>query len=120
MIHRIAFRVRGDEALEFWARRLAKAGIESTIEGDRLRFDDPEGLSLELIAEASGDPPLVARHPEIPEHLALQGFAGVRAFESKRYASSQFLSEALGFPGAGSDSSKSPAHSPRPFVFHHT
>src|SRR5260370_11060661 len=107
MIHRIAFRVRGDEALEFWARRLAKAGIESTIEGDRHRFDDPEGLSLELLAEASGDPPLVARHPEIAEHRALQGFAGVRAFESKRYASSQFLSEALGFAGAGSDSYES-------------
>src|SRR5260370_10100205 len=101
MIHRIAFRVRGDEALEVWARRLAKAGIESTIEGDRLRFDDPEGLSLELIAEASGDPPLVARHPEIPEHLALQGFAGFRAFESTPYSSSQFLSEPLSSAGAG-------------------
>ncbi len=107
MIHRIAFRVSGEKALEFWARRLAHAGIESTVEGDRLRFDDPEGLGFELIAEASGDRPLVARHPEIPEHLALQGFAGVRAFESKRYASNQFLSETLGFAGTESDSYES-------------
>jgi glyoxalase family protein len=103
MIHRIAFRVAGDEALEFWARRLASSGIESVREGDRLRFDDPEGLGFELIAETPRDRPLVARHPEIPEHLALQGFAGVRAFESRRHASHEFLTDTLGFASAGSD-----------------
>src|SRR5713226_4970358 len=63
MIHRIAFRVGGEQALEFWARRLASAGIEPLIERDALRFDDPEGLGFELIAEPSHDQPLVARHP---------------------------------------------------------
>src|SRR5712692_4416871 len=48
MIQRIALRVGSREALYFWARRLAGAGIESTLEGDRLRFEDPEGLGLEL------------------------------------------------------------------------
>src|SRR3989440_6598288 len=38
MIHRIAFRVGSEDALEFWARRLEAAGLESTIEGERLRF----------------------------------------------------------------------------------
>jgi glyoxalase family protein len=103
MIHRIAFRVAGDEAREFWARRLASSGIESVREDNRLRFDDPEGLGFELIAETPRDRPLVARHPEIPEHLALQGFAGVRAFESRRHASEEFLTETLGFARAGSD-----------------
>jgi len=107
MIHRIAFRVGGDEALEFWARRLAASGIESVREADRLRFDDPEGLGFELIAEAPRDQPLVARHPEIAQHLALQGFAGVRAFESKRFASNDFLTETLGFEGTDSDSYES-------------
>lgn len=104
MIHRIAFRVGEVGALEFWARRLAGAGVESVVEDDRLRFEDPEGLGFELIAAASEDVPLVARHPEIPERFALQGFAGVRAFESRRGASHGFLTRALGFAPAGEDS----------------
>ena len=107
MVHRIAFRVAGDEALEFWSRRLASSGIDSVRKDDRLRFDDPEGLGFELIAEAPRDQPLVARHPEIPSHLALQGFAGVRAFESRRHASHEFLSATLGFEGTGPDSYES-------------
>src|ERR1700719_2464711 len=97
MIHRIGIRVGSREALEFWARRLASAGIESALEEDRLRFEDPEGLGLELTAQPSVDQPLVAEHPEIPSHFALQGFAGVRAYERQKGASHQFLTETLGF-----------------------
>jgi glyoxalase family protein len=97
MIHLIALRVRSQEALEFWARRLAAAGLESTLEDDRLRFEDPEGLGLELIAEATGDSPLVAEHPEIPREFALQGFAGVRALARRPDASQEFLTQTLGF-----------------------
>ena len=107
MIHRIALRVASEEALPFWANRLAAAGLESEIEGDRLRFDDPEGLGLELIASPSGDRPLVARNTEIPEEFALQGFAGVRAFERRRGASHQFLTGTLGFRESGADSYES-------------
>ena len=97
MIHRIALRVASHEALEFWARRLAAAGIESTLEDDRLLFEDPEGLGLELAARATPDQPLVADHPEIPRQFALQGFAGARAYERHKGASHQFLTETLGF-----------------------
>ena len=97
MIHRIAIRVASRDALEFWARRLASAGIESTLEGDSLRFEDPEGLGLELTAQPSADQPLLAQHPEVPKQFALQGFAGVRAYERQKGASHQFLTEALGF-----------------------
>jgi glyoxalase family protein len=97
MIHRIALRVGSHEALEFWAKRLAAAGIESSLEGESLRFDDPEGLGLELTAQPTPDQPLVAEHPEIPRQFALQGFAGVRAYESRKGASHQFLTETLGF-----------------------
>ena len=107
MIHRIGFRVGSNEALEFWALRLTAAGLKSAVEGDRLRFDDPEGLGFELIAAPTEDAPLVARHPEIPERFALQGFAGVRAFERRRGASHQFLTETLGFEGTGPDAYES-------------
>ena len=103
MIHRIAMRVASHEALEFWARRLAAAGIETTLEDDWLRFEDPEGLGLELTAAFTPDHPLVAEHPEIPAPFALQGFAGVRAYSRQPEASHDFLAETLGFsrPGAG-------------------
>src|SRR5215468_7548434 len=48
MVHTITFRVASDEALDFWAARLEEEGIATHREGDRLRFDDPEGLGLEL------------------------------------------------------------------------
>jgi glyoxalase family protein len=97
MIHRIAIRVAAPEALDFWAIRLKAAGIESTREGDRLRFEDPEGLGLELTAQPTQDKPLVAGHPEIPAHLALQGFAGVRAYSSRPEAGRRLLTDTLGF-----------------------
>jgi len=107
MIHRIAMRVGSRGALEFWAKRLSAAGIESTLEGDSLRFEDPEGLGLELAAQPTADQPLVAEHPEIPRQLALQGFAGVRAYSRSPEASRQFLSEPLGFASTGATSYES-------------
>ena len=103
MIHRIALRVASGGALDFWATRLALAGIESTREDGKLRFEDPEGLGIELHAEPTLDEPLVAWHPEIPEHHALRGFAGVRAFARRPEASDDFLHEALGFTHRGDD-----------------
>ena len=97
MIHRIALRVSSKEALDFWAARLKAEGIDSTLEGDHLRFEDPEGLGLELTAQPSADKPLVAEHPEIPKQFALQGFAGVRAYSARPEASRHFLTDALRF-----------------------
>ncbi len=107
MIHRIAFRVGSEDALDFWAKRLGAAGLDPIRHGDRLRFNDPEGLGFELIAVPTSDHPLIAAHPEIPEEFALQGFAGVRAFERRRGASDQFLIQTMGFAGTATDSYES-------------
>jgi glyoxalase family protein len=95
MVHRVVFRVGSEESLDFWEERV---GGER---GDRsLVFSDPEGMSLELVVDDSGDAPLVARHPEIPEEHAIRGFAGVRAFTADPVRSDEFLREGLGFePG---------------------
>src|SRR5918996_2881817 len=74
MIHTIVSRVGSAESLDFWERRLGDAGIETERDGERLRFSDPGGLGHELKADDSGDEPLVAKHPEIPEEHALRGF----------------------------------------------
>ena len=97
MIHRIAFRVGSEKALDFWQQRLAGSGIESQRTAGRLEFEDPEGLGLELVVADVTDAPLVAEHPEIPRELALQGFAGVRAYASAPERSHSLLHDVLGF-----------------------
>ena len=82
MVHTITFRVASEEALDFWESRLADEGSPTRRERGRLGFTDPEGLGLELAVVETPDAPLVARHPDIPAELALQGFDSVRAFAS--------------------------------------
>jgi glyoxalase family protein len=101
MVHTVALRVGSEDALSFWAERLAAEGVEAERDGDRLRFADPEGMSLELGVVETGDEPLVARHPEIPADLALQGFDGVRAYSADPGASGRLLEETLGFEPRG-------------------
>jgi glyoxalase family protein len=102
MVHRIVWRVSGPEALEFWEQRLSGLGVAAELTGDSLLFEDPEGLEHELVFQATEEKPLSAEHPEIPAELALQGFAGVRAYSSQPVRSERLLSAALGFTrGAG-------------------
>jgi glyoxalase family protein len=94
MVHRVVFRVASNEALDFWAER---TGGRREFGGVLLQ--DPEGLALELIVDASGDEPLIAKHPDIPEEFALRGFAGVRAY-TRDISTSAFFLYGLGFkPG---------------------
>ncbi len=98
MIHLITWRVGSREALDFWARRLDDEGVAVTAgEDGSLRFADPEGLDHELAAVETADEPLVARHPEIPRELALQGFDRVRAYSSDPQRSRALLEDGLGF-----------------------
>jgi glyoxalase family protein len=101
MVHTVSFRVASEEALSFWVYRLGHEGIESELDGLRLRFADPEGRGLELAAVETEDAPLVAVHPEIPAELAIQGFDGVRAYAEVPDASRGFLEETLGFEPDG-------------------
>ncbi|MBD0282155.1 MAG: VOC family protein [Thermoleophilaceae bacterium] len=97
MVHRILWRVRSNDALDFWAERLAGEGIESLREGGRLRFSDPEGLEHELAVFDVPDEPLIAEHPEVPAEHALQGFQGVRAYSFDPERSRAMLEQALAF-----------------------
>jgi glyoxalase family protein len=80
MVHTVEWRVASDDAIAFWEERLAAEGVESSRVGDRLRFADPEGLGHELVVDTTGEEPLVADAPDVPRELALQGFAGARAY----------------------------------------
>jgi glyoxalase family protein len=80
MVHTVVWRVGSPGALEFWAERLSTEGHIVEPDGESLRFVNPEGLQHELVVSHVTDEPLVARHPEIPPEVALQGFEGVRAY----------------------------------------
>ena len=101
MVHRIVWRVASTEALGFWEERLQRDGVAVTREGEGLRFEDPEGLGLELRIVNTDDPPLFADHPEIPAGLALRGFDGVRAYGADPERSRRFLEQTLGFVPGG-------------------
>jgi glyoxalase family protein len=97
MVHRVVWRVGSTAALDFWSERLAANGIDSTREGDTLRFADPEGLEHALMVTDVPDEPLIAEHPEVPSEHALQGFHAVRAYSSDPDRSRELLEEGLGF-----------------------
>jgi glyoxalase family protein len=97
MIHRVLWRVSGQQALDFWTERLTAAGYEADRVDGGLRFRDPEGLEHELQVVETTDEPLVAEHPEIPVELALQGFHAVRAFTVEVPRSRPLLERTLGF-----------------------
>jgi glyoxalase family protein len=99
MIHRLRWRVSSDEALGFWAERLAREGVEFDPGGDdrALAFRDPEGLGLELAVVESSDEPLRAAADGIAAEHALLGFDGVRAYSRPSDQEEPLLTEGLGF-----------------------
>jgi glyoxalase family protein len=105
MVHTIQWRVGSEEAVGFWAARLADADVAAQRDDAALalRFVDFEGLRHELLAVDVADAPLAARAPGIPPEHALLGFHGVRAYASAPGRSAPLL-EALGFEAGGEDS----------------
>jgi glyoxalase family protein len=94
MVHTVAFRVGSHDSLAFWQQR-----VGGDLSDDALVFEDPEGLRLELLVDDSGDKPLTADAPDIPERHRIRGFAGVRAYASQPEHSERLL-RGLGFlPG---------------------
>ncbi len=124
MVHRIVWRVGSAATLDFWAARLADAGVESTrgteqISGaESLRFADPEGLDHELAVYAGEDPLLRATAPGIPSEHALQGFAGVRAYSAAPASSAGLLAETLGFTAESGDATRWEARGDRRSSFY--
>ena len=96
MVHRTVFRVASDEAIGFWAERLTRYGLPNRREHGSLTFEDPEGLGFELVVDETADAPLRARHPQIPEEVALRGFDGVRTFSRSAGRSAAVLTDVLG------------------------
>jgi glyoxalase family protein len=97
MVHRIIWRVRDTDALEFWSDRLGGEGIRTEQEPSALLFSDPEGLDLELVVDETHDPPLPSQTADIPAGAAVTGLGGVRAYAAKPEESHYLLTGALRF-----------------------
>jgi glyoxalase family protein len=103
MVHTIVHRVGSAQALDFWAARLADAGLDVARKQRALGFADPEGLRHQLVLDEASDELLKATHPQIPAEHALGGFAGVRAYASDPARSGALLEQLLGAVSIGAD-----------------
>ena len=102
MIHTIQLGVASEDALGFWADRLAAKGYESTRGERSLSFEDYDGLRFELVVAADGNPPLRAQHPEVPAEHAILGVEGARAYIARGLdADRGLLTDTLGFTELG-------------------
>src|SRR5687767_11633873 len=95
MIHTLQLGVASEGSLGFWADRLDRAGSPATCGGGRLRFEDPDGLALELVV--TDQPPLRAEHPDIPPEHAIASLEGARAYSEYSAVPEAVLTEVLGF-----------------------
>ena len=96
MVHRLLLRVADTDALDFWERRLAGAGVTADRAADRLLLSDPDGLALALVIDDGGDEPLVARATGVDERVAIRGMHGVRAYSADPERSAPVLGDVLG------------------------
>jgi glyoxalase family protein len=109
MIHTLQLGVASPEALDFWRDRLSAAGYPVVREDDprdaddapSLRFEDYDGLRLELVVDRTGDEPLIAAHPEIPREHAITGIVGARAHAAYANVKENVLTDVLGFAHNG-------------------
>jgi glyoxalase family protein len=97
MIHTIQLGVTAPAALDFWAARLSGAGVSCERGDGTVRFADHDGLAFELVVALTGNPPLVAAHPEVPAEHALIGPQGARAYGREPAGAAPLLTRTLGF-----------------------
>ena len=108
MIHTIELGVESAASLDFWAQRLADKGYESQRGEHSLVFEDHDGLRFELVVpgaldpDVNANPPLRARHPEVPSEHAILGVEGARAYIARGLdADRVLLTDTLGFTELG-------------------
>ena len=99
MIHTLQLGVASEASLDFWTDRLQTAGYAAERADGRLRFEDYDGLGLELVI--SDQAPLRAEHPEIPAEHAISSLEGARAYAEYGNVAEGALTDVLGFSHLG-------------------
>jgi glyoxalase family protein len=96
-----AFSVPAD-SISFWQQRLGASGVAlaepaAVFEDPVLRFTDPDGLQLELVATRAADPTTPWTGAAIPEKHAIRGFFGITLSIIGYEATAKLLTAELGF-----------------------
>lgn len=98
-------------SLEFWFQRLKAAHVQingaDTRWGEEvLRFTDPDGLVLELIATAESDPRQPWTHPEILVEHGIRGFHAVTLAVNHDAPTLALLTQAMGYRQIASEAGR--------------
>jgi glyoxalase family protein len=106
-IGRIELRIESPEHFDWWAERLASAGVprpERVDEGGtaRLLFTDLEGQALALVSDGGAPGGLPWNRSPVPAASAIRGLSAVRLLVRDLEPTSRLLMEVLGFRSAGS------------------
>jgi glyoxalase family protein len=98
MIHTIQLGVASEDSLGFWTERLTARGYGAERGPQSVSFADYDGLRFELVLAGEENPPLRARHPEVPAEHAILGVEGARAYIARgTEADRELLTRTLGF-----------------------
>ncbi len=93
-------------SLEYWQARLTSAAVPVEDAGTRfgervLRFADPDGLPLELVATDRARPSDAWSRGGIPAHAALSGFHSATLLETAHEPTVALLTDVMGFRAIG-------------------
>jgi glyoxalase family protein len=91
-----------EKSLPYWRERLRKRGVEfneaiSEFGEEALFLRDPDGLQLELISSANGNPDRIWERGPVPAEHAVRGFHHVTLSENYYERTASLLTETLGF-----------------------
>jgi glyoxalase family protein len=105
-IARIALRAPGAQALEWWAGRLAEAGVEHSgvIEegGQRqIHFTDPEGQELALVDDHGVPGGRPWKNSPVPVEMGIRGLHAVKLMVSALNPTAHTLTQVMGFRQVG-------------------
>ncbi len=94
-----------EAALGYWWDRLRGLGVDLTRQSrfgtEAIALEDPDGIRLELVGEASDDRWQPWEEGPVPVRHAIRGFHSVGLCLAGEAASARFLEETLGFEAAG-------------------
>jgi glyoxalase family protein len=95
-------------SLGFWGDHLQRNGIlpqpvEKRFGEDVLRFDDPDGMRVELVESASAASVRFWQAGPVPQSFALQGFHSVTLWLEKVGPTAELLTGNMGYSAAGSE-----------------
>jgi len=93
-------------AMSFWADRLRKQGISfqqgpKRFDDDYIRFSDPDGLKLELVADRRADEKPGWAGGPVPERSAIRCFHNVTIRVRNHEPTARMIENSLGFVQAG-------------------